>query len=141
MLLQFACQQSVSDGDRVLQFSERLVRKELRRRHISVFLDLDSDNRVKVRIRFRLSYPHPGVNVHQSSPGDRLHDAIVVSDHLLELCIAVAIGGAEHQRAHDVGDGPGHRRRRVEAESPTGQQLSTKTVHRGQNWRKRNDRG
>lgn len=78
---------------------------------------------------------HPGVDVHQSSPGDRLHDAIVISHHLLQLSVTVPIGGAEHQRAHNVGDGSGHRGRRVETSAVTGQQLGTQTVHRGQNWR------
>lgn len=82
-------------------------------------------------------YLHPGVNVHQSSSGNRLHNAIIVLDHLPQLSIAMAIGGAEHQRANDVGDGPGHRGRRVEATPPTGQQLGTQTVHRGQNWREK----
>lgn len=58
---------------------------------------------------------HPRVNVHQSSSSDRLHDAIVVLENLLQLSITVAIGGAEHQRAHDIGDGPGHRGRWVKA--------------------------
>lgn len=79
------------------------------------------------------TYLHPGVNVHQSSSGNRLHDAIIVSENLLQLSIAMSIGGAEHQRAHDVGDGAGHRGRRVKATPPTRQQLSAQTVHLRQN--------
>lgn len=83
------------------------------------------------------TYLHPGVNVYQSSSGDRLHDAIIVSQNVLQLSITMAIGGAEHQRTHDVGDGPGHRGRWVKATTPIGQQLSTQAVHRGQNWREK----
>lgn len=89
------------------------------------------------RIRSGWTYLHPGVNVHQSSSGDRLHDAIIVSQNVLQLSITVAIGGAEHQRTHDVGDGSGHRGRWVKATTPIGQQLSLQTVHRGQNWREK----
>lgn len=87
------------------------------------------------------TYLHPGINVHQSSSGDRLHDSVIVSQNVLQLCVAVAIGGAEHQCAHDVGDGPGHRGRRVKAATPIGQQLSAQPVHGGQNWRERRQGG
>lgn len=80
-------------------------------------------------------YLHPGVNVHQSSSGYRLHDAIIVLEDLLQLCITMAIGGTEHQRAHYIGDGPGHRWRRVKSTTAAGQQFRTETVHLGQNWR------
>lgn len=60
-------------------------------------------------------YLHPRINIHQSSPGDRLNNTVIVPNHLLQLGIAVTIRGAEHQCAHDISDSSGHRRRWVEA--------------------------
>lgn len=74
-------------------------------------------------------YLHPGVDVHQSSSGDGLHDAVVVADHFLQLCVAVAIGAAEHQRAHHVSHSPGDGSRRIEASGAVGHQLGAQTVN------------
>lgn len=79
------------------------------------------------------SHLHPGVDVHQPAPGDRLHDAVVVADHLLQLWVSGAVGAAEHQGADHVGDGPGDGGRRVEAPRPVRQQLHAETVHCRQN--------
>ena len=83
------------------------------------------------------TYPHPGVNIHQAAARDRLHDAVVVLEDLLQLTIAMAIGGAKHQHAHHVGHGPGDGGSRVQATPPAGQQLLREVVDGRQDCRRK----
>lgn len=52
-----------------------------------------------------LSYLQPGEDVHQAVLCHRVHDALAVVQHGLELRVAAAVGGVEAERTDDVGDG------------------------------------